>query len=192
MSCSRCGSWNLRDCHCPPRVKTITHIVESPCTGCTTQVDGGCVFYKSTTTPCLGIKFGDTYDSIVKKIDLAICTSTQNCNTWTNITKFINGWTSLGVPFQTAQYSNKVGCTVKLRGTLRNESFPSSSLDIAALPVGSRPAAWRLFSVNVAVGVADLVPCQLIITDTGIMTITGNIPNESDAVFSLDGISFEV
>jgi len=56
--CNRCHSYS---CHC-----------ENQC-GCLDQVKGKCVFYRGSTTECLGILTGTDFDTIVRRLDEAIC-----------------------------------------------------------------------------------------------------------------------
>ena len=78
FSCHSCGCNSCVSesgyCNSCNQVVTIPTIIsDTPCNGCQIQVEGSCTFYSGTTTPCLGITTNTTLDSIVQKIDAAIC-----------------------------------------------------------------------------------------------------------------------
>jgi len=191
MSCSRCGSENLRNCNCPPKVRVVTQIVDSPCTGCTTQVDGRCVFYRSSTTSCLGIKSGDIYDDIIKRIDTRLCTLAPATLSWTDIPAYLNGFTNAGGGAQTGQYSNILTSVIRLRGSLNSPDYDTGSLDMFILPVGYRPLLYRIFPVVVAIS-GQLYPGEVAIAPNGAVALGCPTAVLHDSIsVSLDGISFE-
>lgn len=194
MGCSSCGSWNLRQCSCPKPVHVVSKVVNSPCTGCTSQIDGQCVFYKSATTSCLGIKYGDTYDATIKKIDTAICNITTGLVlTWSTL-PLENNFVSSGAGLQTAQYSNVINTVVRLRGVIKSEDFDTGSIDVIALPVGFRPASFRVLPV-VVYNYTTLTysPGNILLSTNGIGALNYEGANMNDNIqLSLDGLSFEI
>lgn len=95
--------------------------------------------------------------------------------------------------FQIAQYSNVKECSVKLRGTVQNNSYSNTDKIIFTLPTGFRPLATRRFSVNISNGVSS-VPTAIgfiYIYSDGTVVLEYTQPITGTTVVSLDGIEFE-
>ena len=134
-------------------------------------------------------------------------TISQGCNTWNSVGpssssgtgNFRNGWRNCtigGLNYQPAEYSNVVGCVVRLRGvvTLRL-SKNNCAYIVMVLPPAQCPSKIRVFSVNVFIhpdeGCATIFPATLSIETGGNVVLRYATRVNENYSFSLDGLTFE-
>lgn len=114
---------------------------------------------------------------------------------WTNA-PLVNGWANLSTPpWRGAQY-RKVGDIVYLRGLISRVSplTPITFLTIFTLPVGFRPLADEIFSVNVggATGYGEYVGrCDVLQSGT-VSVVIGVAAQNAHTYTSLAGVQFSV
>ena len=134
----------------------------------------------------------------------------EGCRTWYNVsTNFsFNGgsfmssskwknYSTRDINFQVAGYSSVKGCSVRLRGTVFNDSYTNSDKIIFTLPANFRPLKTVRFSVNVQTPSAPQVSlifsaAYLEINNSGevILLISNNTAGRY--AVSLDGIEIEI
>lgn len=126
----------------------------------------------------------------------------EDCWEWTAVTsgtgdgkfkgKFKNVST-LGSPYQDAEYSNIKECVVKLRGTVYNATYhPVTDNIIYTLPSGRRPSKIRRFSINITTNTANVETAVLEISTNGDISVIVDNNRTGFSVIPLDGIQFEI
>jgi hypothetical protein len=134
----------------------------------------------------------------------------EGCRTWYNVStnSSFNGgsfmpfsnwknYSTRDINFQVAGYSSVKGCSVRLRGTVFNDTYNTSDKIIFTLPAGFTPLKTVRFSVNVQTPSAPQVAvlfsaAYLEINNSGevILLISNNIAGRY--AVSLDGIEIEI
>jgi len=183
----------------------------STCTASVSAGDNCCGYLSDKITGGDGIQ--------VNVIDNAGCQTlviSETCWTWTNVApqagglgQFQNGWRNANgntvfayaTATQVAGFSNIKECTVKLRGTVyKSITTQCSNIGIFQLPVGKRPEADRIFSVNLfAALLGDCVysfPAIIKVDTNGLVSLSAVVnvfsPAGVNYFVSLDSIFFEV
>jgi len=170
-------------------------------TVCVDIIPSNCVYYSGPNLDCSEIVFGESITTSIQKLNDLVCSNTDSCNTWTALTKanlgIASGWSVAANGTQSPAISDVKNCIVRLAGSYKRSSFSTQGqVLLGTLPVGKRPSATRVFSVNISTTSAyplNLIPSILSISTTGEMYVTnpynGVVLNP---VVSLDGISFEI
>lgn len=170
------------------------------------QITDACCVKDETAYSCIGTAAEATQCQINAAVNTKLC-QIQNANTPCFGSQYFHDLTLTApftqlVDYQTAQYSDLLFCTVRLRGSITfttpGEAICFEEQIASPLATGLHPTAERMFSI-VLMGTKidnDCLPAvgQLHIKTNGEIWLRMRISDAAieSYIFSLDGISFEI